>query len=69
MKYFFDGVHLMVGRGQALADLHVIARSIGLQRRWFQDKPGLPHYDVWGAPAKKLSVNCTARKMVERCRR
>jgi len=29
------------------AELHAFAASIGLRRRWFQDKPrGLWHYDV-----------------------
>lgn len=27
-------------------DLHAMADRIGVQRRWFQNKPGFPHYDI-----------------------
>jgi hypothetical protein len=26
--------------------LHEFAARLGLRRSWFQDRPGLPHYDV-----------------------
>lgn len=26
--------------------LHDLASRVGVERRWFQDKPGFPHYDV-----------------------
>ena len=29
-----------------LADLHAMADRIGVARRWFQNKPGFPHYDI-----------------------
>ena len=29
-----------------LSELHVIAGRIGMQKRWFQDKPSCPHYDL-----------------------
>ena len=29
-----------------LEDLHAMADRIGIQRRWFQNKPGFPHYDI-----------------------
>lgn len=29
-----------------LAELHAMAKRIGLRREWFQDKPGFPHYDL-----------------------
>ena len=29
-----------------LEELHQFARTIGLKRQWFQDKPGHPHYDL-----------------------
>lgn len=39
--------HLTVGPFDDLAELHAFARRIGLQRRWFQDKPWpRQHYDV-----------------------
>jgi Protein of unknown function (DUF4031) len=39
--------HLTVGPFDDLAELHEFAAGIGLQRRWFQDKPWpRAHYDV-----------------------
>jgi hypothetical protein len=29
-----------------LDDLHAMADRIGVARRWFQNKPGFPHYDI-----------------------
>lgn len=26
--------------------LHAMADKIGVARRWFQNKPGFPHYDI-----------------------
>ncbi|MFT6702899.1 MAG: FMN phosphatase YigB (HAD superfamily), partial [Pseudomonadales bacterium] len=30
----------------SLEELHAMADEIGMQRRWFQDKPRHPHYDL-----------------------
>lgn len=51
--FYFDGVHLISPR---LDDLHFLAKEIGLRREYFQgqDKHIIPHYDVWGEPARKL---------------
>lgn len=27
-------------------ELHRMAEALGMQRAWFQDKPGFPHYDL-----------------------
>jgi hypothetical protein len=29
-----------------LDELHTMAKRIGMQRAWFQNKPKLPHYDL-----------------------
>lgn len=29
-----------------VAELHTMADRIGIARKWFQNKPGFPHYDV-----------------------
>ena len=29
-----------------LSELHDIASKIGMRRKWFQDRPGFPHYDL-----------------------
>ena len=60
---YFDGQHLMA---DTLKELHLKAVSIGLQEKWFQPHPRHPHYDVWGAPAQRLTVNCTAKEMLRR---
>jgi len=42
-------------------ELHTFAARLGLQRRWFQDKPrGLWHYDVT-APKRALAVRLGAQ--------
>lgn len=38
--------HLFCDPVRAVNELHELAARIGLQRRWFQDKPGFPHYDL-----------------------
>jgi hypothetical protein len=56
-----------------LEELHTIARKIGLPRSCFQDKPGLPHYDLTTA-RRKLALLCgaqevSAKELVRRCAR
>jgi activating signal cointegrator 1 len=53
-----------------LSELHAMARRIGLERAWFQDKPGTPHYDL--TPAKrtqalKLGAQATSSVELVRC--
>lgn len=31
---------------ERLEDLHAMADRIGVARRWFQNRPGFPHYDI-----------------------
>ena len=50
-----------------LEELHLAAEAIGLQRAHFQDHPVHPHYDVWGGPKNRMTVNCTGRELVRRC--
>lgn len=59
---YFDGTHLMA---DTLDELHAEAYYIGLERKWFQDHPRHPHYDVWGAPKKLLTANRTTREMLK----
>jgi len=53
-----------------LSALHTLARRIGLDRAWFQDKPGAPHYDL--TPTKrtqtlKLGAQATSSVELARC--
>jgi hypothetical protein len=66
-RIMFDGTHLATNG--PLEGLHAFSRLIGLQRRWYQDHPRHPHYDVFGKPAEGLQPNCTARELVRVCYR
>lgn len=37
-----------------LEELHQFAEKIGLRRAWFQDRPGLPHYDL--TPSRRAAA-------------
>jgi hypothetical protein len=49
-------------------DLHEMAARIGIARRWFQDKPGFPHYDICKskrqAAVEKGAVEVSSRTLV-----
>lgn len=40
-------------------ELHAMADRIGIARRWFQNKPGFPHYDICKSK-RVLAVNAGA---------
>lgn len=42
-------------------ELHKMAGLVGMQRSWFQDKPGFPHYDLV-PPRRALAVKLGARE-------
>jgi len=65
LRIMFDGVHLATN-GPA-EGLHEFARLIGLRREWYQVHARHPHYDVTGARAARLPVNCTPRELVRVC--
>ena len=47
IQCFKDGsCHLFA---DTVAELHEFAGKLGLKREWFQDDPGLPHYDLTAA--------------------
>jgi len=41
-------------------ELHVFARSIGLRREWFQDKPERPHYDLTTTRSRNRALKAGA---------
>jgi hypothetical protein len=52
MTVYVDAPRHKLGRmlmchmaADTLTELHAMAKQLGV-RRWFQDKPGRPHYDV-----------------------
>ena len=48
-----------------LEDLHSMANAVGLQRKWFQDKPQKPHYDICQI-RKELAIRYGARLVNDR---
>jgi len=51
-----------------LDELHEMAESIGIRRKWFQDKPRFPHYDI-SKSKREIAVSngameITARELV-----
>jgi hypothetical protein len=44
----------------SLEDLHNFAALLGLERNWFQDEPGFPHYDLTSAK-RRHALNLGAR--------
>ncbi len=45
----------------SLEELHQFAKTIGLRRSWFQDKPRYPHYDLTTERAKQRAANAGAQ--------
>jgi hypothetical protein len=82
MSVYVDEVRVYLKKGKGFTEhwchmmadtpeeLHAMADKIGLARRWFQDKPRFPHYDL--RPSKRiLAVNfgaeeISAKEMVTR---
>lgn len=48
-----------------LDELHAMADKIGVSRRWFQNKPGHPHYDI-ALSKKKLAIQFGAQEITTR---
>jgi hypothetical protein len=55
---FTDGVHVV--SDATLDELHSFADKAGLSRKWFQDSPKHPHYDVTTERMKKKVVKLGA---------
>ena len=59
-------VHTWRGRFYAhlvapdVALLHAFARELPCKRRWFHNKPGLPHYDLYG-----ICIDCALDRGAE----
>lgn len=53
MPVYIDGMNAKYGRmkmchmiADTLEELHAMADTIGVQRKWFQNKASFPHYDI-----------------------
>lgn len=79
MSVYVDNARLPFGRmimchmtADTLEELHEMAQSIGIRRKWFQDK-SIPHYDISlskRAMAVELgAIEETSRESVTRIRK
>lgn len=56
---YTDGIHLITDGD--LEELHEFAESIGLKRKWFQNKTRRPHYDLVAVIKVKMAVKSGAK--------
>ena len=72
-KYGKQWCHLAVATDDELEELHRFAQSIGLSRSWFQDRKGLPHYDLTPAMQKRAikagATPVTRKQLFLMCKR
>ena len=54
-----DGVHLISDTSED--ELHAFAQKMGLKRRWFQNKPDHPHYDLTTKRAQERAIAAGAK--------
>jgi hypothetical protein len=71
--YRFGRMHMCHMVADTLEELHAMADTIGVNRKWFQSKARYPHYDICKAK-RKLAVEAGAievdvRKVIEVVRR
>lgn len=63
----------MMGDQEDLAELHAMAKQIGMNRAWFQDSKATPHYDLSASFRAKAvaagAVEVSQEDMLLRCRR
>lgn len=75
MTVYVDRARFRLGRmimchmvADSLGELHTMAERLGV-RRWFQDKPGRPHYDLSKASRTLAvalgAVEVSSRELVE----
>ena len=69
MTVYVDNIDLPYGRmimchmmADTLEELHEMADKIGIQRKWFQDKPRFPHYDI-SKSKKALAIQHGAKEI------
>lgn len=56
----------------ALEALHAMAAKIGMEQRWFQNKPGFPHYDLVPrrreAALRAGAIDSDLRTFIQECK-
>jgi len=60
MTIFTDSLGHLITDGD-VEELHRFAvEGLGLKRKWFQNKPGYPHYDLTTENAKRRAIEAGA---------
>lgn len=72
MGVYVDNAMLKYGRmkmshliADTIEELHAMARSIGIQRKWFQANASFPHYDICNAK-RALALSLGAKEVTSR---
>ena len=72
LKRYFNTYWCHMMTDEDIEELHTMARSLALKRRWFQPKP-YPHYDLMqGKRARAIeagAVSVDSKKMFKLCKR
>ncbi len=69
MTVYVDDMKVKYGRmimchmvADTINELHEMADKIGIKRKWFQDKPNHPHYDI-SLGRKRLAIQYGAKEI------
>lgn len=77
MTVYIDDMNFKYGRmimchmiADSIDELHIMAGQIGINRKWYQNKPNRPHYDIClskKALAIKLgAVEINSKELIEK---
>lgn len=65
LEFPFNGMLMSHMASTNINELHKMADTIGVNRKWFQDKPGHPHYDICKSK-KRLAIKNGATEINDR---
>lgn len=59
LTYFCDEMRHLVCRPYSIANLHRMARELGIKRCWFHNSKGHEHYDIPKMRIAEIQAKCT----------
>lgn len=65
MEFHFCRMIMFHMSSPDIESLHIMANKIGIQRKWFQNKDGMPHYDICKSK-KELAIKNGAIEINDR---